>query len=147
MQRICYSCSMQVIRPTITHWSKFVDLVTIIWLVIFVLGFFTSPSLEDTLRTVNIAILSIFVIDLGVSYWKVRSPSLFVRKHWLDILMVIPYFRVFRIARILRLARFIRIFKSVKAFRSVKLIRFGKVSMILHEIGDLVRTTKSRFVR
>ncbi len=138
----------------ILSWSRFVDLVTIIWLVIFVLSFFTSPSTEDTLRTINIAILSVFVIDLGVLYWKIRSPSIFIKKHWLDILMVIPYFRIFRIARILRLVRFVRIAKSikiikiskvVKAMNVSKWVKFRKVSVIVHEIGDLFRTIKSRF--
>lgn len=141
----------------ILSWSKLVDFITVVWLVLFVIGFFANPSLESSLRTANIAILSVFVADLGVTYWKVRSPSVFVRKHWLDILMVIPYFRIFRIARILRLMRFVRIAKSVNIIRrSAKVIRFvkatkwtrfRKISLILHEIGDLFRTTKSRFVR
>ena len=135
----------------ILSWSRFVDFVTIIWLVIFILSFFTSPSTEETLRTINIAILSVFVIDLGVLYWKIRSPSIFIKKHWIDILMVIPYFRIFRIARILRLVRFVRIAKSIKvikmskAMKVSKWIKFRKVSVILHEIGDLFRTIKSRF--
>jgi len=139
----------------ILSWPRFVDLVTVIWLAIFILSFFASPSTESTLRTTNIAILSVFVVDLGVSYWKVKSPSIFLKKHWLDILMVIPYFRIFRIARILHLIRFVRIAKSIKIIKMVKAVkamkvskwvRFRKVSVIMHEIGDLFRTIKSRFI-
>ena len=107
------------------------------------------------MRIANIVILSVFVADVWVSYRKVRSLKLFVKKHWLDILMVIPYFRVFRIARILRLARFVRIARAAKAIQPAKVVKalkvfkgakFGKVSLIVHEIGDLLRTIKSRFV-
>lgn len=119
-------------------WSKIVDVVTVIWLAIFIFGFFVSPSLAHILRMVNIAILSVFLADLWVSYRKVRSISIFVKQHWFDILMVIPYLRVFRIARILRLARFTRIAKMAKV---------SKASLIVHEIGDLFRTVKSKFVR
>ena len=138
------------------HWSKLVDFITVVWLVLFVISFFANPSLESSLRTANIAILSVFVADLGIVYWKVRSPSVFVRKHWLDILMVIPYFRIFRIARILRLLRFVRITRGLKltrlskTFKVAKILKsskVGKVSLTIHEIGDLLRTTKSRFIR
>jgi len=125
----------------ILSWTRVVDVVTIIWLAIFIFGFFVSPALADTLRMVNIAILSVFVADLWVSYRKVRSVSVFAKKHWLDILMVIPYFRIFRVARILRLIRFARI------VRGAKVARLGKGALIVHEIGDLLRAVKSRFVR
>jgi len=134
-------------------WSRLVDIVTIIWLIIFILGFFASPALADALRMANITILSVFVVDLWVSYRKVRSLPIFLKRHWLDILMVIPYFRIFRVARILRLARFIRIARGVKIVRSakivkavktVKLAKFAKVSVIMHETADLLRTAKSR---
>ena len=98
----------------ILSWPRIVDVVTVIWLAVFILGFFVSPALADTLRMVNIVILSVFVADLWVSYRKVRSVPVFVKKHWLDILMVVPYFRIFRVARILRLVRFVRIARGVK---------------------------------
>lgn len=151
----------------VISWSRFVDLITVIWLVIFILRFFTSPALSDALEIANIAILSVFVADLGVSYRKARSISVFFRKHWFDILMVIPYFRIFRIARILRLARFIRIARAVKVIRMTKTLRIAKTGRmakvvratkaskwkkldktlgIVHEIGGLLRTIKSRFI-
>ncbi len=123
-------------------WTRIVDTITILWLAIFIYGFFASPTVADTLRIVNIIILSVFVVDLWVSYRKVRSVPIFVKKHWLDILMVIPYFRIFRIARILRLARFLRF---ARIARTAKIGRLGKTLPITHEVGDLLRTIKSRF--
>ena len=118
---------------------------------------------------VNIALLSVFVADLGVIYKTSENWRRSLRQHWVDILMVIPYFRVFRIFRIFRLTRFLRIaklaktrkaFKVVKAAMSPKttklakaatksrrLTKLGKIkkaTVVGHESGGLARTIKGR---
>lgn len=42
-------------------------------------------------------IIAIFVADLVFKYIKVRKIPLFLRKYWLDILAVFPFFLMFRI--------------------------------------------------
>lgn len=96
-------------------WPKFVDIVTVIWLVLFGCSFFTLPEvLATSIEWTCWVILSVFVADLVVAYLRVRNIPRFLKKHWLDILMVIPYFRIFRVLRLLRLFRFTRFAKVLK---------------------------------
>src|SRR3989344_2798204 len=46
---------------------------------------------------VDYAIITIFVADLVFKYIKVRRIPTFLRKYWLDILAVFPFFLLFRV--------------------------------------------------
>ena len=81
-------------------WDRFVDVVTLVWLVIFAIGF---TSLTFIPANVSLALLGVFVVDLGVKYRREPNLRTFLRRRWTDILMVIPYFRIFRVLRFVRL--------------------------------------------
>lgn len=132
-------------------WSRFVDIVTVIWLSIFITGFFSTKRIADVCNILNIAILSVFVTDLVIIYRSSSNWHIFLKKHWFDILMVIPYFRVFRVFRIFRVLRLIRIAKAAKAAkmatrssRVIKLSKANKLVKIGHETYDLIKTVKGR---
>ncbi len=97
-------------------WDRFIDLVTVFWLAVF----FTNlvVSLGEPFEIILLALISVYVADLGVKYRRVRNLKRFLREHWLSVLMVIPYLRVLRILRLLRLLRFLRFLRVGRALRT-----------------------------
>ena len=136
------------------QWSKFVDIVTVIWLIIFIIGFFNSEKITRYCNILNIIILIVFITDLVIIYIYSENRKKFIKKNWLDILMVIPYFRIFRILRIFRVLKITRVLKTVrtikiakhitKSNKAIKLTKNTKFIKISHEIYDLFRTIKGR---
>ncbi|MBC8868851.1 MAG: ion transporter [Planctomycetes bacterium] len=61
-------------------------------------------------RTSNI-ITWVFAIELTLRYLGASSKRKFFRQYWLDIVAVLPLFRVFRVARAVRLLRLIRLLR------------------------------------
>lgn len=149
-------------------WTRLVDAITVFWLAVFVLGFFTSPGIARVCNILNIAILAVFAADLVLTYKDSDNRRTFLKRHWLDVLMIIPYFRIFRIlriARLLRVAKVVRVAKVAKVGKASKLARASKsrrvakgimkyrkatkvgkrVATVGHESYDLARTAKDRF--
>ncbi len=114
-------------------WDRFVDLATIIWLVIFVIGLTASTLIP---ANVQLVLLAVFVVDLGVIYRREPNLRVFLRRCWTDILMVIPYFRIFRIFKLVRLLRIL------KTFRLAKVRRFPGLKQL-----EAFRRKSTRFVR
>ena len=88
-----------------TRWDHFVDLVTVLWLVIFSANIY-QPGLIPV--SIELGLLSVFIADLVIKARAEPNLSTFLRKRWTDILMVIPYFRIFRVLRFTRLLRICR---------------------------------------
>ena len=86
-------------------WDEFVDLITVIWLGLFLFNLTYPATLP---ATIELGLLSVFFADLVVKASANPNFKTFVRRQWLDILMVIPYFRIFRILRLMRLLRILR---------------------------------------
>ena len=103
-----------VVRMNTMLWDRFVDFVTVIWLVIFFIGF-VAPTLVSS--NVQLLLLTVFVVDLGVKYRRKPNLSTFLKRRWTDILMVIPYFRIFRIFKLVRLLRILKTLRIAKAGR------------------------------
>lgn len=95
-------------------WDRFVDFVTVLWLALFFTGI-AKPGLIP--ESIELGLLSVFVADLVVKYRRVPYFKTFVRRHWSDILMVIPYFRIFRILKLFRLIRILKVAKITKMRR------------------------------
>ncbi|TET47794.1 ion transporter [candidate division TA06 bacterium] len=125
-------------------WNRVVDVATLVWLGVFVAGFLVKGRATQVCGYVNIALLGVFVADLGVIYKTSENWRRFIKQHWLDILMVIPYLRVFRIFRIFRLARFLRIAKVAKTRRAFKVVKAVKAGRSLKTTKLAKAATKSR---
>lgn len=128
----------------IQKWSKFVDIVTIIWLCIFGIGYFSKGEIANICSLLNIAILSVFLTDLALLYRKSGGWHLFLRGNWFDILMIIPYFRVFRIFRVFRVIRLLKFTKIAKVTKIKSSINPLKILRIAHETSDIIRSIKKR---
>ena len=103
------------------RWVHFVDLATIIWLVIFALE--VAGRGPPYGLWIELALSSVFIADLAATYSRSESAGAFIRKHWTDILLAIPFVRVFRLTRARRVQRLFRLIKRVGQLlgRSMKL--------------------------
>lgn len=70
-------------------------------LLILIIGEFTHYKLiEKNKEIVLIAdyiIVSIFIIDLSFKYYRIKDYKKFIKKYWLDIIAVFPFFLIFRL--------------------------------------------------
>ena len=146
-----YSRTCVILQVRREKWSMFVDIVTVIWLCIFIIGFFSTERIANVCNILNITILIVFIADLVIIYESSSDWHIFFKKHWFDILMIIPYFRVFWIFRSFRVLRLIRIAKAAKIVKVatkfskvIKLSKAYKLVKIGHEIYDLIRTVNGR---
>lgn len=75
-----------------------------------------EKEVEEFWEWLTWAVFSILGLDLYLKYRKVRNPTEFVKKHWLDILMLalLPLFAGFKVAKI-----------AVKAIKGAKLTKSG----------------------
>lgn len=115
-------------------WDRFVDLISVVWVGIFILGQIYSRW-RYMCDNINIFLLSIFVADLVVKYRKVHNWKVFLKRHWWDILIVIPYFRIFRVLKSLRILRVLRIGRSVKVVKTTKAIKGVKSVKAIKNMG------------
>ncbi len=130
------SAGQSVARMSGIWWDRFVDFVTVIWLVIFVTGLI-EPALIPAY--VSLILLVVFVADLGVKYRKAPNLRVFLRTRWTDILMVIPYFRIFRVLKFVRLLRLLKAAKIAKAGRFPGL---RQLEALRRKSTRIVRTTR-----
>lgn len=96
------------------RWNHVVDLSTVAWFCIFVVGFMAfdadlvgleplieiPESYQTAWNVVNWSIWGVFAVDVWFKYRRIRSPREFVRRHWFDLLLLIPFFRVLAILRV-----------------------------------------------
>jgi voltage-gated potassium channel len=115
-------------------WVIFVDVVTINWLVVFAVGVFTSNEVTaDRCEFITLLLLPVFVIDLFVLLKRADNFRSFIKQHWFDILIVIPYFRVFRLLKFARVLR---------ALRLIKLARFLGITRAVRKTKRVTKTVK-----
>ena len=101
-------------------WSKVVDVVTIIWLIHFILSLFTDFLNETYSLFFSYFIYSFFVTDLIIIFINHNSKKKFFKENWFDILMVLPLFRLFRFVRILKIAKLKKLLKLLKRSKKFK---------------------------
>ena len=114
--------------PYGSQWRIFVDLATVVWLVIFAFSFAPSSPFDPAIANkIGLGLLSVFVADLGITYYRAgERPLAFLRCHWLDVLFVIPYFRIFRV---LRVVRFLRLLQILQQPRPAVVMRLSKTML------------------
>lgn len=101
--------------------TRFVDITTLFWFVMFITGFMAfdmdvlgmepvieiPEHMEVPWDVVNWSVWCIFAADVYYKYRRSENMHAFLRKHWFDIVLLIPFFRVLAILRLLRLVRFV----------------------------------------
>lgn len=79
------------------------------------------PKTHMMISYADFAITLFFLVEIICKIVLAPRKLLFLRKNFIDVIAVLPLFRVFRLARTARLLRIIRLFKTVrlgKVFRS-----------------------------
>lgn len=106
-------------------WNKAVDIITVIWLLHFIMSLFTDLLNETYSVFFSYFIYTFFVTDLIIIFINHNSKKRFFKENWFDILMVLPLFRLFRFLRILKinkLRKLLKLLKRSKKFKSGKKI-------------------------
>ncbi|MDE0091649.1 MAG: hypothetical protein OXP12_09955 [Thaumarchaeota archaeon] len=134
------------------RWDTTVGAATIVWIVMFATGFMAFDAdllgMEPLIHlpedvelgwdAANWAIWAVFVADVYGKYRKSESPRAFLRCNWLDLLFLIPFFRILLILRVVRLLRLVRIMRVAGAASEALEIHFFTVQKILG-VGRLRR--------
>lgn len=79
------------------------------------------------LSNIDLSILVIFAIDYFYRLIKAKDKWHFVKGNIFDLIAIVPFDKVFRIAKLARLARFARLSRSTKFTR---LLRFSKLARV-----------------
>lgn len=122
------------------------DLVTLFWLLLFclVLAGCAPWWAGHGLLAVGL----VFGAELCVVFFRSSSWAAFLRAAWLDILFLIPFFRVFRALRAARVFRAARRFRGLRraASRSGRLRRLlcARTGETCLEAADLLKEVFSR---
>ena len=95
-------------------WDYFVDVVTVVWLILFTLGLTNQADTPDLAMNL---MLVVFLAGLVVKYRREPDLKTFLTKRWIDILLVMPWFRAFRFLKSIRFLRLLRIVLQAERFR------------------------------
>jgi hypothetical protein len=99
------------------HWKYFVDAASFVWLSAFVVSLLSysadfvtvAPAILEVTDTVSLLLLPVFVADLVLKYRLTGCSKTFFRNHWISVVTVVPYFRIFKILSVVRLAGLVRL--------------------------------------
>lgn len=84
------------------------------------------PEVNFDIEIVNDVITMIFVIELLMRWLVSQTTGTFFRRHWIDVVAVLPLLRVFRLGRVFQLVRIVRIF-SLATVLQRRLAVFGAI--------------------
>lgn len=106
-------------------------------LLILIIGEFTHYKLveenENIILIIDYVIVLFFIIDLSFKYYRVRNAKIFIKKYWIDIIAVFPFFLLFRLVE--EVVIFFRI--SSELAESQKILHTGvEIGRISREISE-----------
>jgi hypothetical protein len=114
------------------------SLIVLLAIIVLELGmqeFVEQHGLATYLKIADWAIITLFVTDLAFKYIRTRHIPQFLRKYWLDILAVFPFFLMFRFYEV-----------TIGLFSQTILEGADTAQMLLHE-GLEVEKEGARIVR
>jgi len=80
--------------------DKLIPYLVLILLILIILDIFYHEKIlpyENRILILDYFIVIVFIIDLGFKYYRVKNAKTFLKKYWLDIIVVIPFFLIFRL--------------------------------------------------
>ncbi|MBT3865538.1 hypothetical protein HOF78_00355 [Candidatus Woesearchaeota archaeon] len=81
--------------------DKLIPYALLALLIVIIITFFfkdLAHTYEHQIEIVDIIVISLFVVDLGFKYIRVRKIKPFIKLYWLDILAVFPFYLFIRAA-------------------------------------------------
>lgn len=139
-------------HPFLKRLEHFTDKSIPYWLVllliIIILEFFFKEIASSYQLHINIAdylIIVFFTLDLGFKFHRVRSFKPFLKKYWLDIIAVFPFFLLFRLVD--ELILFFRLGAEVSEGQrilhsSIELEKIVKEERALRELAELQKESR-----
>ncbi len=96
-----------------------------------------SPQMAVLFRRVDTGILLIFAADYFIRFYMAKKKKDFIRTNIPELIAIIPFSSLFRVARLARLSRLIRLTRTVRLLRAALwLSRFkGKFNVFIHTNG------------
>jgi hypothetical protein len=99
------------------YWKRLVDLASFIWVVSFIVSVLSyssdlitvDPTILNVTDTLSLLMFPVFAADLAIEYRLTGCSKTFLRKNWLSMIAVVPYFRIFKILSVVRLTALIRL--------------------------------------
>ena len=112
-------------------------------LLILIIGEFTHYKLieenANLVLLIDYIIVIVFIIDLSFKYYRVKNAKIFIKKYWLDIIAVFPFFLLFRLVE--EVILFFRI--SAELAETQKIlhtgVEIGRISQELTEEQRILR--------
>jgi voltage-gated potassium channel len=92
----------------------------------------------QTVTTLELVITAIFLAEFSVRFYAAPSRAKYLRRHWIDLLALLP---AIRYLRFLRLGRLIYLFQAARVLRLGVLIRFLAES---DRVGNQIRWIAER---
>lgn len=122
--------------------DKSIPYLVLILLVLIVLDIFyhekTTPY-QNQILILDYFIVLVFIIDLSFKYYRIRNAKLFIKKYWIDILAVFPFFLLFRlIEEILILTRISESLSESQKFLHTG-VEIGRISKEANEEARVLR--------
>jgi len=109
--------------------------VVLILLTVYLYDSLISTILPKTWKSALFyVIFGYFILELIVKYLAVRDPKYFLVNYWLDILLVIPFFKGVKL--------FGAIGKSLKSLKSIKLLKYLPYTRKAIKLPKLVKKSK-----
>ncbi len=99
---------------------------------------FTRPlttAQADLLSNIDITILGIFAVDYFYRLVRSQDKWLFFKNNIFDLIAIMPFDKVFRIARLVRLVRLVRLSRTTRLTRILRLTKLGRATLILRKSG------------
>ncbi len=80
--------------------DKVIPYLVLILLILIGLDFFYHETIlpyEEEILVLDYFIVLVFIVDLSFKYYRVKNAKTFLKKYWLDIIAVFPFFLIFRL--------------------------------------------------
>jgi len=150
-------------QPSLKHKVEYavdrsIPYFVVLLLFVLVIEFFFHEVAEKYHILISFAdwmIVAVFVLDLSFKYTRIRVKSKFLRKYWIEIIAVFPFFLAFRVfEEVGILLGFVRAGESVREMQAVlhegvELEKYGKnIVRAVEESGKVSRVERmSRLIR
>lgn len=122
--------------------DKSIPYLVLVLLILIILDIFyhekTLPY-KNQILMLDYFIVLVFIIDLSFKYYRVKNYRLFLKKYWLDIIAVFPFFLVFRLVEeILLLTRIGESLSEGQKFLHTS-VEIGRISKEASEEARILR--------
>jgi len=107
--------------PFFKFFAIFINITILVWLGLFLIR---SSSLflglDEIIDKLLLITLGIFVLNVIVSYLRIRNPLKFIKKKWSDVLLILPLFKIFKLTELLKASNILGINKIIGQIGNIR---------------------------